>query len=199
MRAQRAGLTVPRTIVSSDSDAVRTMMSECATVIHKAMSVPDDQKLLDARRMGTTECEALEHLELAPSMFQEEVAARYEVRVTIVGDKVFAARFDLERLRGVDVRLERDTPCEPHDLPTDVADALRSVARYLGITMCCVDLRVTDAGEYVFLELNPEGQYLFIEVMTGLPITRAVVDYLASRLGDAWPRSSSPEGVKRIE
>ena len=41
-----------------------------------------------------------------------------------------------------------------------------------------IDMIVTPAGEYVFLEINANGQYLWIEKQTGLPITSSIVDLL---------------------
>ena len=38
---------------------------------------------------------------------------------------------------------------------------------------------MTENGEHVFLELNPQGQFLYIEILTGLPISEALVQFLA--------------------
>lgn len=42
----------------------------------------------------------------------------------------------------------------------------------------CFDLIVTPDGEYVFLECNPNGQWLWVELATGLPIAEAIADFL---------------------
>jgi hypothetical protein len=41
-------------------------------------------------------------------------------------------------------------------------------------------MRRTPAGDYYFLEVNPAGQWAFVEERTQLPITKAMVDLLAS-------------------
>jgi hypothetical protein len=41
-----------------------------------------------------------------------------------------------------------------------------------------IDLKVADNGEHVFLEVNPQGQFHHIEILTGLPISNALADYL---------------------
>ena len=43
------------------------------------------------------------------------------------------------------------------------------------------DLRRRDDGVHVFLEVNPAGQWLYVEEATGLPITAAVARLLAGR------------------
>ena len=49
-----------------------------------------------------------------------------------------------------------------------------------GLVYGAIDMRLTAEGEYVFLEVNPAGQWLFIEERTGQPITAAVADCLAA-------------------
>ena len=48
----------------------------------------------------------------------------------------------------------------------------------LGLCYGALDLVLTPDGRYVFLEINPSGQYLWIEVATGLPITAALCEML---------------------
>ena len=46
--------------------------------------------------------------------------------------------------------------------------------RRLGIVYGAIDLRRTPDGRHVFLEVNPAGQWLFVEQATGQPIARAL-------------------------
>jgi len=47
------------------------------------------------------------------------------------------------------------------------------VAR-LGLRFGAIDIIVTPDDRYVFLEINPNGQWLWIEEETGLPIRDAI-------------------------
>jgi glutathione synthase/RimK-type ligase-like ATP-grasp enzyme len=49
----------------------------------------------------------------------------------------------------------------------------------LGLVFGTIDLKVADNGDHVFLEINPQGQFLYIEILTGLPISNALADFLA--------------------
>ena len=49
----------------------------------------------------------------------------------------------------------------------------------LGLLFGTIDMKLTEGGEHVFLEVNPQGQFLYIEILTGLPIANAVADFLA--------------------
>ena len=65
-------------------------------------------------------------------------------------------------------------------LPPDVEDSLRALMSELGLVYGAVDLRLTPEGEYVFLEVNPAGEFLFSEHGSGQPITDAVASWLAA-------------------
>jgi glutathione synthase/RimK-type ligase-like ATP-grasp enzyme len=68
---------------------------------------------------------------------------------------------------------------EAHSLPGDVESSVRDLVRRLGLVYGAIDMRLTPDGRYVFLEVNPAGQWLFIEGRTGQPITSAVARTLA--------------------
>jgi glutathione synthase/RimK-type ligase-like ATP-grasp enzyme len=64
------------------------------------------------------------------------------------------------------------------ELDGDVAERCRRVMEALGLVFGAIDLVVTPAGETVFLEVNPEGQFLWVEEATGLPMVEALSDLL---------------------
>jgi glutathione synthase/RimK-type ligase-like ATP-grasp enzyme len=72
---------------------------------------------------------------------------------------------------------------KPYELPADTVSKLLDLVRRLGLQYGAVDFRVTPEGEHVFLEINPAGQFLFIENAIGMKIA----DTLAGHLADARP------------
>ena len=56
---------------------------------------------------------------------------------------------------------------------------IETVLRAAGLRYGAVDLRRTPAGDHVFLEINPAGQWLFVEEKTGQPMTEAMARLLA--------------------
>lgn len=117
----------------------------------------------------------------APVLAQEYVEKDVELRVTVVGDQVFAAEIhsqDTARTK-VDWRhYDDETPYGVHDLPEDVHARCLRLVHDLGLTYGCIDLICTPSGEYVFLEINPNGQWGWVESATGLPIRDALVAHL---------------------
>jgi glutathione synthase/RimK-type ligase-like ATP-grasp enzyme len=70
----------------------------------------------------------------------------------------------------------------PRDLklPESVRSGLLQLVERLGLVYGAVDMRQTPAGDYVFLEINPAGQWLFIEQRTHQPISDALADTLCA-------------------
>lgn len=68
-----------------------------------------------------------------------------------------------------------------YDLPDDLAARLRAYLDRLGLVYGAIDMRLTPDGRYVFLEVNPAGQWRFMEQRTGVPMTetfaRLLIDH----------------------
>ncbi len=208
--ARRLGLALPETLITNDPQRARTFVERHrGEVVHKTLTPPERGFLPTQRWHEDDDSLLMETLPLAPTIFQRVVAARREVRVTIVGAQLFAA--ELEPSPGeIDARLDLEAPYRPHSLPAAVANQLRALADALGLSYATVDLKLTDEGEYLFLELNPAGQFLYVEILTGLPISDAVADLLcnapmahalheACRLGWSEPNQEAlhDEGTNR--
>lgn len=113
-------------------------------------------------------------------LFQEWVPKAYEVRLTAVGRRIFAAEIHATSVAArTDWRSDYDNltyrVCSP---PADVTAGVHRVLDRLGLPYGAFDFVVTPSGEWTFLEVNPNGQYGFVEQATGLPITAAVCDHL---------------------
>ena len=180
--AQRLGLEIPHTVMTSDPEEAREFWRVCQSdVIYKQfIALPD--AWWETRRLGETETKATdEAIRLAPVIFQRHVAAVADLRVTVIGDEIFAAAVDLRDLDyNVDVRINLNAKHVAHPLPNDVADKLRGLMRRLGLIYGAIDLRLTADGRYVFLEINPAGQFLYVEQQTGQPIAAALAARLAA-------------------
>jgi glutathione synthase/RimK-type ligase-like ATP-grasp enzyme len=180
--AQRIGLEIPQTLMTSDPEEARTFWHECdGDVIYKQfIALPEAWS--ETRKLGEAETKLPDAaIRVAPVIFQRRVAAVADLRVTIIGDAVFAAAVDVRDLEyDVDVRLNLNARHVVHTLPDEVANKLRELMRRLDLVYGAIDLRLTEDGRYVFLEINPAGQFLFVEQATGQPITAALAARLAA-------------------
>lgn len=179
--ARQAGLKVPRTLVTSHPESARAFVTDLGLgrVVCKAFLA-----MLEAwRETRIVTREDLARLDLvryAPVIFQEYVEG-VDLRITVVGDQVFAAEIDARQTSyPVDMRMVfGESSVRPVTLPGELQAALLKLLRLLGLVYGAIDMRRTVEGEYVFLEVNPAGQWLFVEQRTGLPISQGMADLLA--------------------
>jgi glutathione synthase/RimK-type ligase-like ATP-grasp enzyme len=187
--ARRVGLDVPRTLVTNDAQAVRAFWEECSgRVIAKMMTgfaVVEDGRdhVVFTNALAEEDLGALDQLALCPMTFQERLDKALELRVTIVGERVFAASIDsgkLERSR-VDWRragLELIADWKPCELPRDVERGLLALMDHFGLNYGAIDVIVTPEGRHVFLEVNPSGEFFWLDRDARLPISEALADVL---------------------
>jgi hypothetical protein len=194
----RLGLRVPDTLMTSDAAAAMGFVERhgIGGTIYKIFTATT-KVWRETRLLTDDDLQQLASLRLAPVIFQEYIPAVADVRVTIVGRRVFAM---IIHTRGtsyeVDFRLSlREAKTSAHDLPQAVEDSLLQLMDEFGLAYGAIDLRLTDEGEYVFLEINTAGEFLFCEHGAGLPITAAVADWLADPVAAPAPRAPINESA----
>ena len=194
------GFRVPRFTCTNDPARARGFIAaHPAGVITKVLANPalqaNDAAAMIYTHLLTRDDEAhLESVRHGPTFLQEFVRKQRDVRVTVIGDELFAVAIDPagDREAAIDFRRVEafDLPHEPLTLPSSVHSACLALVRQLGLQFGAIDLLLTPEGEYVFLEINPNGQWLWIELMTDLPLTQAMADLLSSREQEAAPRTA---------
>ncbi|MEX0910336.1 MAG: ATP-dependent carboxylate-amine ligase, partial [Candidatus Paceibacterota bacterium] len=114
--------------------------------------------------------------------FQEYIPKAYEVRVTVVGDLTFAARIDSQESSRTEVDWRQyDFANVGHyteELTHEIHSRCVNLVKELGLRYGAIDLIVTPQGEWVFLENNCNGQWLWIEKLVGLEISDAIARLL---------------------
>jgi hypothetical protein len=120
----------------------------------------------------------------APVLFQAYVPKRVEIRITVVGREVFAAEIHSQASNHTRHDWRRydhyTTPYLPHELPPNLERRCVQLVERLGLCYGAIDMVLTPDGRYVFLEVNPCGEFGWIEAATGLPISDAICDLLVS-------------------
>jgi glutathione synthase/RimK-type ligase-like ATP-grasp enzyme len=189
--APQLGFTVPRALITNDPDDVLTFWEQCeGRMIVKLVSridpsnAPPGWNGMPTYVFRRRDLANFRGIRYAPMILQEYVPKRLELRVTVVGDRIFACQIDSQASRATrhDWR-HYDTDraaLAAHDLPDDVGALCVRIVEAYGLVYGAVDLVLTPAGDYVFLELNPMGEWVFVQVETGMPIAEAIVDSLTA-------------------
>jgi glutathione synthase/RimK-type ligase-like ATP-grasp enzyme len=173
--AQAAGFAVPQTLVSQDPQAIRAFCAGLTSpaVIKAVQGTPHGQ--LFTVRVTADHLADDDALRICPTIFQEYVPGTRHLRVLCCGRRTYAVQIETEQL---DWRLHLDTPIVPVQLDAGVGRRLENVLERLGLRMGVVDLKLKPDGDPIWLELNPQGQFLFVEGLTGLDLTGPFCDFL---------------------
>jgi len=182
--AARAGLRVPRTLVTNDPAAARQFFAETegqtvAKLLRPiAVSMDAVTPFVYTSRVREEDLDGAEALRHSPMVFQELIPKACELRVACVAGESFAGAVDASATsRGAtDWRRVAPEECrwQKAQLPTQVDRGLQALMSELGLVFGAVDFICTPSGEYVFLEVNPGGEWGMLERDLGLPISEAI-------------------------
>ena len=183
--AHHVGLEIPPTVMTNDPQEARRFIAAAAgATIYKANSQSlnlEPGKALYTGLLTDKELGTLDLIQITPGIFQALVPKAYEVRATVVGARIFAGRINSQASTETMIDWRRrpfDIEKEPIVLPPDIEAKIHALMRWFGLIYGAFDFIVTPEGRHVFLEVNPAGQYLWVEATTKLPITAAIADEL---------------------
>lgn len=138
-------------------------------------------KILDGQikeLYNTNYCnEIVEDISLMPIYLQRYIDKKYEVRVTFIDDNFFAVKILTEEK--LDWRKDYGKiSYSVIECPKDIVDKCKKILEDFELKFGAFDFIVNHNDEWVFLEVNPNGQWQWLEVATGIPISKYIIDYL---------------------
>lgn len=170
--AQRSGLKIPETLVSNRPEAIRAFIDRHPSVIHKPLigaAWEENDKTLSTytARVRPEDLPGDALLRAAPGIFQAQVKKQFEVRAQFFGASCFALKIDPSKIEygELDWRLHQhgDMTDGSVTLPDDVYQACLNQLRNLGLVAGAFDFIVTPDDEWIYLEVNEAGQFIFVE------------------------------------
>lgn len=184
--ARQVGFEIPQTVITNDPDEARAFIEKSSKqIVYKGLSQPRNMKpgtVLFTNVLTSDKLAKLDLIRLTPGIFQERVDKAYEIRVTVVATRIFGARIDSQAQAAATLdwrRALQDVNYEAIDLPPEIETKIHAFMDAFGLVYGAFDFIVTPDGRYVFLEVNPSGQYMWVECATGLGITAALVEALS--------------------
>ncbi len=194
--AHEIGLNIPATCMSNGKSQIVNSMGSAAVLALK----PIESSLIwdesdESEWLFMTQKTTLQDISNAPaeafsqtvSFVQEYIEKAFELRVTVVGDRVFSCRIDSQSQQDDTGKIDwrqgygNGIGWSQYELPNNISCKCLEYLHKMGLNFGCFDFIVTPSGEYVFLECNPNGQWLWVELETGLPISQAIAAWLANK------------------
>lgn len=181
------GLEVPDTLYTNDPDELRAFLREHGgQIVYKPFKMTawrDDAKHYMTFTSLLTEEQLVddELLSIVPGIYQALVPKAYELRVTMMGRRALTARVLSQQTRTGRLDWRKayaELEMEPFELPAEVAEQCYALMCKLELVFGCFDFIVRPDGQYVFLEVNQAGQFLFVENYAGLPLLDAFTELL---------------------
>lgn len=187
-------IEIPKTLITRSKEKLLDFWNNCRKeIITKSLAFPfecihyTESGEIDSYRMGYTVPVGKSELESLPdffdlSMFQEKLDKLFEIRTIYLDGKSYSqAIFSQSReVAALDYRLGYDSGMRMcnYTLPENIETQVQKLMKKLGLNFGSLDIVVTKDKRYVFLEVNPNGQYGAVSQTTNSNVDYKVAKFL---------------------
>ena len=189
--ARRLGFSVPDTIVTNRPETAERFLEAHDVVVYKPLRrgrivSADGTQLIFTNIISKDSRSSLDSVALAPSLLQEYIPKQFEVRVTIIGTHCFAVAIHSQESEETSTDWRRGDPNtlrhDIHNLPEAIQRRCTQLVGEFGLAFGAIDLIVTPDGDHVFLEINPNGQWAWLQQLCPeLPLRETLADLLSDQ------------------
>lgn len=193
--AQTLGLSTPLTYIGNSHEKAVTFLNLIDEIAVKTLCMPsiniengetthnNKSLILYTKKVNKAELASqLSQITNCPTILQNYIEKEFELRITVVGNHVFSCAIYSQMTERTKEDWRRydipNTPHKPYQLPIEIEQKCLRLVQELGLTFGCIDMIVTPNGEFIFLEINPNGQWLWIERLSGFPIGETIAKLL---------------------
>lgn len=191
--ACNAGLIIPETLFTNDPIKVKhffyaTCKGNMIAKLHGSLSrsMKGDTPFFPTTHIRESDLDNLETLVYCPMIFQQNIEKRYELRIIYVDGTFFTGKINAQASEAgkTDWRAAKDImpSWEYYTLPDSVCKALDTMMRDIGLYFGAIDMIRQKDGEYIFLEVNPQGEWGMIQRDLGYPIGETIAEKLVARI-----------------
>lgn len=182
IKASEAGFCIPQTVVSNKWEAIESLEND--QLIVKMMGVPvlyekEGRKTLPSTIVAKSALP--KDIPSYPGMWQPYIPKKREWRVTVVGEQVFSAAIYTTSDAKADWRMHQEGPgvtfkAEP--FPEEFQQKCHALLQKLSLRYGAFDFIEMPDGQIIYLEVNSNGQFMWLEDKLGLTISEAIADEL---------------------
>lgn len=187
--AQSAGLKIPESVFSNDPALIKDFFQQCGgniiVKLHGALSksMEGNTPFFPTTRLSAKDLQRLDELAYCPMIFQEYIDKAYELRVVYADGEFFTGKIPHEK-NVTDWRAQKGgrISWEAYQLPADVEENITFMMHTLGLTFGAIDMIRQPNGEYIFLEVNPQGEWGMLQKYLSYPIGETIALKLITRI-----------------
>lgn len=187
--AAKSGFNLPDTVITNDYRSILEFYNKhnCKIIVKTLAGGPIPNGMIYTTKVTEKYLADINKVSYIPAIYQQELQKKYELRITVVSGKLFCAKIDSQNSEfgKTDWRKtwsEGGPKISLIELPAEIKSKVITFMRLLGLEYGSIDMVVDSEGKYYFLEVNRNGQWEFIERLTGAKITESVADLLESKL-----------------
>lgn len=178
-KARELGIKTPKSLLTNSPEQAKQFIEQNQQTVIKALRQKpilsgNDWYGFYTAQVSTADLRFISEVKYAPVLLQERVPKEKEIRLTIVGKQIYAAS-----VRSLELDWRKEDPkmqeWKADQIPANLQIKFLQMLQEFNLLFGTIDLIVTPQGEYVFLELNPNGQWAWIEIETGLPISEGLI------------------------
>lgn len=184
--AKNIGLTMPKTIITNNpSLAYEFYLNQSKNIVLKALvgkGLPN-KKLFYTTRLGKNlKRNDFDSVKTTATYFQEFIEKAYDIRIVVVESSIFSVKIESQEFieSSTDFRATsyKNLKHSIIDLPAPLKKYLLKLVKSFGLVHAEIDMCVTKDDQYIFFEINPNGQWLWLELQTDIKISDAFVNAL---------------------
>lgn len=189
--ARANGMRIPRTLITNDHEQLKEFYSNAHTEIVAKMLTTLTASMQASDFFFYTSKVTREHMEEVdlsdcPMTFQEYIEKDYELRIIYVDGNFFAGKIDASKSKRGQVDWRKAMPgevtWEHYELPGNIKRQLTQFMNAVGLVYGAIDIIKNRNGEYVFLEVNPIGEWGMLQRDLDYKISDAIADALIKRI-----------------
>lgn len=192
--AEQIGFTIPNTIITKEESMIRLFIEKEKNVIAKAIkhgfyTYEDKLYLAFTQEVNENYLTNIEDYLSVPMIFQNKIDKDYDIRINVIGNKVFAAAIlsqenEISKIdwRVWDVCEKFEMRHMPIKLPSEIEEWCIAINKYFNLNFSAIDMVLDREGNYIFLELNPNGQWAWIEEKLKYPLRDTIIDFYEEKL-----------------
>lgn len=173
--AHDGGFQIPKTLISQSRTDILEFFESCSRQMVVKTVVGAPGPFLQTVKVEDPSCFDDASFAAAPSIYQEYIPGSKHLRLNCFGAKSYAA---LIQSNIIDWRINLNVPITEFPVDATLHSRVRGVLDRLGLEMGIVDLKLTPEGEPVWLEVNPQGQFLFLDALANLRLADRFASYL---------------------